>query len=295
MNKIKNTIPVLVAAILLSIAIPAHLYAQEAADSAYHYSDEDTLIYPPQISDSAISGYDSSSDSYQQDDAEILYFLQKSDTTSLYDSSVAEWRAVPDSVVTALKKDGAFWYANKDMEKKTEDTEGLSWLDKILIGLINLLANPVFRRIIWFIIIGGFAAAVIWFLLQNQMNIFGVSRKTVIVRKTEAEASEDVFSTDLENAAREAATQGNFRMAIRFQYLHLLKIFSQQELLQYRPDATNYDYLKQLFDRPYYKDFFRVTRNYEYAWYGEMTVSKDQYEVVHKEFNDLYQKALTNH
>lgn len=292
MRKTTNTISAIIAVLLLSIAAPFHLLAQSTTeDSIYNLNNEDTTLYPPVAIDSIPVNYDTANESFEEDQAEILYFLQKDDTTSLFDSSAIEWRVVPDSVVRSLKKDAAFWYADKDMEKKNEENEGLSWLEKIIITLFKLLANPVFRQILWIIIIGGFAAAVIWFLSQNQMNIFGYGKKTVVVRKSEAEVTEDVFSTDLEKAANDAAALGDFRLAIRFQYLQLLKIFSQHELLQYRQDATNFDYLKQLYDRPYYKDFFRVTRNYEYAWYGEIAVSNEQYDSVVKEFNDLYQKA----
>lgn len=295
MRKTIFTISVIIVALLLNIAVPASLHAQTTADdSIYNLNEVDSAQYPPAVTDSVTSNYDTSYEASGEDQSETLYFIRKDDTTSLFDSSVIEWRIVPDSVVRSIKKDGAFWYADKDMEKKSEESEKFSWFEKIILGLINLLAHPVFRKILWTIIIGGFAAAVIWFLVQNQMNIFGSGKKSVVVRKTEAEVTEDVFSADLEKAANAAAAQGNFRQAIRFQYLQLLKIFSQYDLLQYRQDATNYDYLKQLYDRPYYRDFFRATRNYEYAWYGEMEVSKEQYDIVHKEINNLIQKAAVN-
>ncbi|MBN8858610.1 MAG: DUF4129 domain-containing protein [Sphingobacteriales bacterium] len=290
MRKTGNTIYIIiVAALLLTVAVPLSPYAQTATgDSVYQY--EDSVVNAPPVADSAADDYDSLNEAYEPAQAEPLYFLRKEDTTSLFDSSVTAWRAVPDSVVQSLKKDGAFWYADKDMEKK-EDTGKLSRGDRIFIGLLRLLANPVFRQILWIIIIGGFAAAVIWFLVQNQMNIFGRGRKPLVIRKTETEATEDMLSANLEKAADDAAAKGDFRLAVRFRYLHLLKTFSQQELLQYRKDATNIDYLKQLYDRPYYKDFFKVTRHYEYAWYGGMPVSAQQYEFVTHAFNDLYQKA----
>lgn len=277
---------IIAAALLLTVAAPLCPQAQTAAgDSVYQY--DDSVVNAPPVADSVTDGYDSPGEAYGP---APLYFVRKEDTTSLFDSSAIAWRAVPDSVVQSLKKDGAFWYADKDMEKK-ENTGKLSWADRILIGLLKLLSNPVFRQIIWIIIIGGFAAAVIWFLVQNQMNIFGPGRKPLVVRKTETEATEDILSADLVKAADDAAVKGDLRLAIRFRYLHLLKIFSQQGLLQYRKDATNVDYLKQLYDRPYYKDFFKVTRNYEYAWYGDMPVSAKQYEFVTNAFNDLYQKV----
>lgn len=85
--------------------------------------------------------------------------------------------------------------------------------------------------------------------------------------------------------------KGEYRLAIRFSYLQLLKTFSENGLISYGTDTTNSEYLAQLYSRPCYRDFFNVTRSYEYAWYGEIPVNKQQYESVVSDFSSLYQKA----
>jgi hypothetical protein len=46
----------------------------------------------------------------------------------------------------------------------------------------------------------------------------------------------------------------------------------------------------QLQPTAYYRDFFRVTRHYEYSWYGEFNVSADAYSIIRHEF-DQFEKT----
>lgn len=240
------------------------------------------------LSDSAY--YDDGDEDYYGNNNDTLYFLLKTDTTSIYDSSIFNWRAVPDSITEHLKNDDAFWYANKDLhEKKKERSE--SWVDRFFYKLFKLFANEVFRQIMWIIIIGCFIAAVAWFLAKNKMNVWSSSKGPAIVREKLDGEVDDIFTTDLKAEILKAEQKQNYRLAIRFHYLHLLKLLSHHSIIKYTHDATNMEYLTQLYGQPFYKDFFKVTRDYEYAWYGETEVNNEQYKNVVEEFMELYNKT----
>lgn len=80
-------------------------------------------------------------------------------------------------------------------------------------------------------------------------------------------------------------------MAIRLMYLRLLKNLSERNIIQYKQDRTNLDYLMQLHPTRYYNGFFRITRNYEYSWYGEFPVSNEAYGIIKKEFDNFENTA----
>ncbi|MFT3750794.1 MAG: DUF4129 domain-containing protein [Agriterribacter sp.] len=229
-------------------------------------------------------------DEYLDDTDDTLFFLRKEDTTSVYDSSVFKWRAVPDSTVEHLKNDDAFWYANKDLHEKKKK-ESASWLEKFLMWLAILLSNNTFSTFLWILIIVCFTAAVLWFLSKNHMNIWGYSKGPAITRTQKEGDVEDIFTTDLKAEIQKAEQKQDYRLAIRFHYLHLLKMFSQYELIKYRHDATNMEYLTQLYGKPFYAAFFKVTRDYEYAWYGEIAVTHEQYNNVVDEFMQVYNQT----
>jgi hypothetical protein len=43
----------------------------------------------------------------------------------------------------------------------------------------------------------------------------------------------------------------------------------------------------QLSPTKYYQDFFRITRNYEYSWYGKFEVNEDAYRIIRQDFEQF--------
>jgi hypothetical protein len=62
---------------------------------------------------------------------------------------------------------------------------------------------------------------------------------------------------------------------------------SEKNIIQYKQDKTNFDYLLQLHPTKHYNSFFRITRNYEYSWYGKFDVSEQAYRVISSEFDQF--------
>ena len=200
---------------------------------------------------------------YNEDEQEedTLFFSGKEDPASLYDSTIIRNRFVPDSVTQSLKRDKAFWYAGKDKRAGNEKKASHSLWEKIWEGIFTIAGSPLFRQVMWLLMLALFAAAVIWFLVQNKMSLFGSGRVTAFpVQEKEGEV-DDIFTANLQEAAAAAAAKGDFRLAIRFDYLHLLKVFSQNGLIRYRAGATNSEYLTTLHAHPCYKDFLHATRS----------------------------------
>ncbi|HTN05556.1 DUF4129 domain-containing protein [Agriterribacter sp.] len=267
-------------------AVPVSCYGQEQADSMVATVEKDSIetMLDSLTSYSANSDYDGT----QQD---TLFFSGKEYHSSLYDSSAIKNRLVPDSVTQALKADKAFWYANKDMQAQKKDSGSNSLWDRFWNIVFSLLRSPVFRQLMWLLMLTLFSATVIWFLIQNKMNIFGSSKPIALSSQVKEDGVDNIFTANLQEAITLAAAEGDYRLAIRFSYLHLLKIFSQNGLIHYATGTTNSEYLARLYTQTFYKDFFRVTRSYEYAWYGEIPVSREQYENIQHDFSSLYQKA----
>lgn len=276
---------------IAAIAMPCHAQEQDTVAPPVEDTIEAKLdSITKQFSDTAYS--DDYDDDYNEAN-DTLYFLQKNDTTSVYDSSVFKWRAVPDPVVEQLKNDDDFWYANRDLHEKKKE-QSTSWLEKFLYRLAKLLANDGFRQAMWIIIIVCFLLAVVWFLSKNQMNIWSSSKGAAIIRERQDGDVDDIFTTDLKGEILKAEQKKDYRLAIRFHFLHALKLMSHHSLLKYTHDATNMEYLTQLYGKPFYAEFFKVTRDYEYAWYGEIAVNETQYKSVVEEFMKLYHKTSVN-
>lgn len=270
----------------IHLSTPFVTYGQEFQDSIPAIEPRDSI----EAKLDSLSGYLSDSE-FTEPDQDTLFFSGKEYPESLYDSSIVKNRFVPDSITQNLKGEKAFRYADKGRLMPKKRTESSSVWERFLETVFIMLRSPLFRQIVWLLMLLLFAAAVIWFLVQNKMNIFG-SGKALALPMQATEGNEDaIFTTNLREAADKAAQKGDYRLAIRLSYLQLLKAFSENGLISYGADTTNSEYLAQLNSHACYSDFFNVTRSYEYAWYGEMPVNKQQYESVLKDFSSLYQQA----
>ncbi len=233
---------------------------------------------------------------YNSEEADVLYFIGKEDSTALYDSTPLAGRMVPDSLVQQLKQDEAFWYVDKDLQQKKRQEkkqQPSNWWQRMLEGLLDFISNPIIRQLLFYGVIFLFVLGVAWFLINNQMNILGRSKQRIRPLRTTDTNEETTIHADLDKALGNAETAGAYRLAIRLRYLQLLKRLSELQLIQYREDATNMEYLTQLYGHSGYPLFFSLTRHYEYAWYGEALVTRDIYNRLSADFVAL-QKILSN-
>jgi hypothetical protein len=204
-----------------------------------------------------------------------------------------EVRSVDRQRIDSLKKLEAFWYAdsafqdkkNKKIisssyskgkgepiqkkghpEEEDDSSERTSWLNTNVFLIILVLAF----------------AAIIFFLVKNNV----VGRKPVL-SSVEAEQpgdSENIFDINYQKEIDKAIAEKNYRLATRLMFLRVLKLLATKNMIQYKQERTNLDYLVQLHSSKYYNEFFRLTRNYEYVWYGKFDPSPETFVIIRNEF-----------
>jgi hypothetical protein len=79
-------------------------------------------------------------------------------------------------------------------------------------------------------------------------------------------------------------------MAVRLMYLRTLRDLSLRNVINYTHEKTNTDYLFQLSGSPYYKNFFRLTRDFDYTWYGHFPLSQESFSLIQNDFNSFKQQ-----
>ncbi len=102
---------------------------------------------------------------------------------------------------------------------------------------------------------------------------------------------DDLQEIDLDALLREALDAGDYRLAVRYQFLRLLKKLNREGKIDYHPEKTNWDYLAELSDSPLKSQFSRASRIYEYAWYGEQSLSAATYGGIVSLFENPYDNA----
>ncbi|HEU4574063.1 MAG TPA: hypothetical protein VFS36_03600 [Chitinophagaceae bacterium] len=192
---------------------------------------------------------------------------------------------IPDSVVAALRRDDAFWYANASVLKQQPAAAKQSFWEWLSL-------QQWYRVLAWGIIIGGFIAVVIWYLASSDVRIFR-RRNKIIHDNSGGENPENIFSMEYPAGIAKAELAADYRLATRLLFLQLLKDLATNNLIQYQQERTNSFYLGQLRNTGYYNDFFRLVRNYEYAWYGQFAVSRQIYDRIKNDFTEFTVKMNT--
>lgn len=210
-----------------------------------------------------------------EEDKKEKYFLEKWQSAEMVDT--LQLRKVPDSLVKKLQEDDDFWYANALLKKEKPKEEGKH---------ITLGQQSWFQTLLWLMIIGGFAGFLIWYLAGSNVGLFR-KKRNIIAGAEEEVGTEDIFAINYQKEIDKAAQQGNYRLAVRLMFLRLLKDLSEKNIIQYRQERTNLDYLVQLQPTRYYTDFFRITRNYEYSWYGQFDVNEETYRIIINDFTNF--------
>ena len=259
---------------VLFLFLYSHVFSQSSNEQPDSTSGSKVIVEDPYVDSTQIQ-VDSYSET-DRDEEELTEYFDLKNSVNPPDSFSKQ--QLPDSVIKAMQHDRDFWYANfvfekeKEKEKDAQIKEGAPLRDQTW-----------FKTLMWFIIIGGFVFALISYLGSTNTGLFRRSVKS-IADESQLEETENIFEINYKERIDRAVRAGNFQLAVRLHFLQMLKTLSGRNMIQYKQDRTNFDYLVQLRSTSCYNDFFRLTRNYEYAWFGNFAVNEEMYHVIKNDF-----------
>lgn len=202
-----------------------------------------------------------------------------------YDSTAVEKRRYSEDKLNSLKEDPELSYGYTRAPMSLWDAFW-RWVDYQLRQLFNQGGgSPEWDRLILFVL---FAAALVYAIIRllkfNSFKIFyGEKEKKPLEHAIE---EEDIHEMDFETLMKEATTAGNYRLAIRLLYLWALKLLTDANHVTWEPGKTNHDYLAELRKSDLKNGFRQLSYYFEYAWYGNFSISPELYKKVSGLFND---------
>jgi hypothetical protein len=106
-------------------------------------------------------------------------------------------------------------------------------------------------------------------------------------RKIEAEVTEfsidqidDIEKANLGSMLAKALQQGDYRLALRIQFLMLLQRMQMQNLILWKPNKTNRLYINEIKDTNIKHQFSYISRIFENTWYGGVSVNQEIYDEI---------------
>ena len=96
-----------------------------------------------------------------------------------------------------------------------------------------------------------------------------------------------VKKADISSLINQAISEENYRLAVRYLYLKSLRLLDQTEHISYRFQKTNEDYINEIKETGIKEQFTKITRLYDFIWYGDFPLSKERFEKVDREFTEM--------
>ncbi len=137
-------------------------------------------------------------------------------------------------------------------------------------------------------------AAVIYVVVMALQHVKDDSDTEVIIDEDIAFQEEDIREMDLDGMLREALASENYKLAIRAKFLLLLKDLTDKELIDWSPEKTNRDYIRELRKHPSINTFRQATLGYELAWYGDQDANQQDFESF-EALTQHFQNSITSH
>ncbi len=137
-----------------------------------------------------------------------------------------------------------------------------------------------------YLIIAGIIAFIVWlFIKLNPGNRLLKSKEKPEVFFTEEE--EIIRSRDIKKLIQKALENKDYRLAVRYYYLLILKKLTEAEIIDYEFDKTNSDYMAEIKEKSLSQGFGKVTWLYDYIWYGNFGVTETDYQKAQSLFSKL--------
>ena len=199
-------------------------------------------------------------------------------------------RLLPADTLRIVRRQNNFAYMatldsllREQSKLETEEVKEVSTPSKSIFDL------RLVRTLLWMGAIS-IVLFLVYQLLGSQKNLFVRNKKTRMAAEQFPEKTERPVA--LVQRIQDAVAAGDYRLAVRYQYLYLIDGLAAKKLINKLPQKTNQQYLIELPGEVMRSGFATLTLQYEYIWFGKFEPNKEQYDQVLAGFRNYMEKWL---
>ena len=98
---------------------------------------------------------------------------------------------------------------------------------------------------------------------------------------------EIIENRDIQALIDKALAEANYRLAVRYYYLLVLQQLSRKRIIDWQAQKTNNEYVYEIKEGVLRAQFGKVTRIYDFIWYGSFVVDGDAFAKAQREFQKI--------
>jgi len=216
-----------------------------------------------------------------------LYGLNRQDAAAVrYDSSMVSVRQPPAQSLQRFLNEEVFLYDRAQPPAASLWEQFKRWFWQQGRKFFSSRANEIFWRLFSYALVAAALIFVIAQLLKTEVRGLLFNRGERFAGNFH-ESAENIHALDFDRLLAEAIQQQRYRVAVRWSYLALLKKLADKNLIEWRLEKTNHDYLAELKPPELRPVFAEATRLFEYIWYGEFAVQEADFKQMQDYFGSF--------
>ena len=220
--------------------------------------------------------------------------LARESQTVVYDTGTAlEKVEFNREQISEFKKDKAFEYL-AEIENDSWWTRFRRWLSLKYQQVMEWLfgdytANrfvAALLLILPYILIAAIIGLIVWLFIRLNPgpSLIGDPETGSVSFNAEEEI---VRSQDISSLIESAIAVGDYRLAVRYYYIQLLKNLNEKGLINYEFQKTNAEYLAEIRDDSFKPKVKRLMHLYDFIWYGSFSVTENDFLVAQNSFREV--------
>jgi hypothetical protein len=226
----------------------------------------------------------------------LLVFSQEQKKALLLDEDPIYSQQITEEDLRPYQEDDDFNYQTIDAEESAFQ-RFVQWLKNALNSFLESIFGVeaaagiilFLFRILPYVLLGFLIFMLLRFFLKVNSNpIVGKKQAQGEVKISEEE--QIIKNENIVALINSAISNGEYRLAIRYYYLLALKHLTVNNRIVWKPQKTNDDYLKELEHTDLKLDFEKITRIYDYIWYGEFEINARRFNTLKTDFEQLNSK-----
>lgn len=151
-------------------------------------------------------------------------------------------------------------------------------------GIVVLLLKIMFYSFLAFILF-----IIIKMFLKVKLNSI-VSTKSNLGTVNFYEDEHIIQNEDISALINKAISNENYRLAVRYYYLLILKSLTEKQLISWEIQKTNDDYSKEIGVPDLRTPFDKLTTLYDFVWYGNFDVELSRFSKIENDFQQFNNK-----
>lgn len=201
-----------------------------------------------------------------------------------YDSSNVIVRSMDSTKIKAYLKDKDFRYFEDPESTMTLWERLMEWLKRQFYKLTEYDSYYTAWDIFIYILIALAVVAIVFGIYKSEIKGLFFSNKNKL---NVSEHLEDIHSIDYEKMIEEAIANKNYRYAIRLNYLRSLKKLSDKEIIYWKVEKTNREFLREIKLNSLKSKFEKITTDFESIWYGGFEIDHSAYMHLQNYYSDF--------